>query len=532
MMQFELNKERPSIIKVVGIGGGGSNAVNHMFRQGIKGVDFVVCNTDAQALDMSPVPKKIQLGKNLTEGLGAGSNPEAGRNAAMETVDEIRNMLSDNTKMVFITAGMGGGTGTGAAPVIAGIAKELGILTVGIVTVPFNFEGPRRRQQATSGIEQLKKNVDTLLIICNDKLREIHGNLSYTQAFAHADNILNVAAKSIAEIITITYNINVDFADVVTVMKESGVAIMGCAAADGENRATQAIEHALESPLLNDNNIEGARYILLNITSAEKEVTLDEVGEITGYIQEQSGYTAEIIMGIGKDDTLGDKLCVTVIATGFKTQEEINHPAKPAAEKKVHQLIEEPKDEFKPETSEKISLTDPMRHHQQTDEDESEDIKASPVPEPYIIIRNEEKPVTVELDPVSSGMPVEPMQDKEPEETKMETEPEIFSVTETPIEIKETTKTVSIPYVPQEEEDPVSAARRRIMEIRRVNFKINTPQGLTDLEKEPAYKRRNVKLENVPPSTESNVSRYTLSEDSEKKPELKANNTFIHDRVD
>lgn len=528
MIQFELNKERPSIIKVVGVGGGGSNAVNHMFRQGIKGVDFVVCNTDVQALEMSPVPKKIQLGKNLTEGLGAGSNPEAGRNAAMETVDDIKAMLSDNTKMVFITAGMGGGTGTGAAPVIAGIAKELGVLTVGIVTVPFNFEGPRRRQQATSGIEQLKKNVDTLLIICNDKLREIHGNLSYTQAFAHADNILNVAAKSIAEIITITYNINVDFADVVTVMKESGVAIMGCAIAEGENRAMQAIEHALESPLLNDNHIEGARYILLNITSAEKEVTLDEVGEITEYIQKQSGNTAEIIMGIGKDESLGDKLCVTVIATGFKTQDEINHPAKPAVEKKVHQLMDEPRQETKPV----VIAADPKPGYHQQVEEEEEELRASPVPEPYIIIRNEEKPLTVELDPVSTGMPDEPVAEKEPEEIKAAAEPEIFSVTETPIEIKETPKTASIPYVPMEEEDPVSAARRRIMEISRKSFKINTPQGLTDMEKEPAYKRRNVKLENVPPSTESNVSRYTLSEDSEKKPELKANNTFIHDRVD
>jgi cell division protein FtsZ len=296
-MEFELPKDQVSIIKVIGIGGGGSNAVNHMYRQGIKGVDFIICNTDEQALEVSPVPNKIQLGTSLTEGRGAGSIPEVGRNAAIENADDIRKILEVNTKMVFITAGMGGGTGTGAAPVVAGIAKELGILTVGIVTMPFAFEGRKREQQAREGLESLKKNVDTLLVIKNDKLREIYGNLKLNEAFAQADNVLTTAAKSIAEIITKTYYVNVDFADVFTVMNNSGAAIMGSASAGGPDRAITAVKNALESPLLNDNNIEGARYILLNIVSGtgDYELTMDEFDEITSYVQEAAGFSADLI---------------------------------------------------------------------------------------------------------------------------------------------------------------------------------------------------------------------------------------------
>src|SRR5436190_3756187 len=323
MLQFELPKDRTSIIEVIGVGGGGSDAVNHMYRQGIKGVEFIVCNTDAQALEISPVPMKIQLGSSLTEGRGAGSIPEVGRNAAIENIDELKAILGDNTKMVFITAGMGGGTGTGAAPIIAQAAKELGILTVGIVTVPFIFEGKKRKIQADNGIDELKKNVDTLLIICNDKLREMYGNLKLGEAFSHADDILTIAAKGIAEIITVTGYINVDFEDVKTVMTNSGVAIMGSAVANGENRAVQAVEEALASPLLNDNNIKGARYILMNIASGSHEVTMDEIGSITDYIQDEAGLTADIIWGNCTDETLGEKLSVTIIATGFKTREEL-----------------------------------------------------------------------------------------------------------------------------------------------------------------------------------------------------------------
>src|SRR5215510_7963079 len=323
MLQFELPKDRTSIIKVIGVGGGGSNAVNHMFRQGIKGVEFIVCNTDAQALDISPVPHKIQLGTSLTDGRGAGSIAEVGRNAAIESIEDVRKILSHNTKMVFITAGMGGGTGTGAAPVIAQTAKEMGILTVGIVTVPFNFEGPKRIKQAEEGIENLKRSVDTLLVICNEKLREMYGNQTISQAFTQADNVLTIAAKGIAEIITVTGYINVDFEDVKTVMTSSGVAIMGSAIASGPDRAIKAVEMALNSPLLNDNNIRGAKYILMNIASATTEVTMDEISEITDYIQRESGMTADIIWGNCTDETLGENLSITLIATGFKTKHEL-----------------------------------------------------------------------------------------------------------------------------------------------------------------------------------------------------------------
>ncbi len=321
-MQFEMLKEKSSIIKVIGVGGGGGNAVNHMYKQGITGVDFIICNTDAQALELSPIPNKVQLGASLTEGMGAGSIPEVGKNSAIENIDDIKQMLGVNTKMLFITAGMGGGTGTGASPIIAKAARELDILTVGIITTPFSFEGKRRKMQAEEGMEELKKYVDSFLVISNDRLRQIFGNLTMSSAFAQADNILTTAAKGIAEIITLPGYINVDFKDVRTVMKDSGVSIMGSSAAEGENRALKAVEGALSSPLLKDNEIEGARYILLNISSGEKEVTMDEVSIITDYIQEEAGLAADLIWGNCKDESLGDKLSVTIIATGFQTKDE------------------------------------------------------------------------------------------------------------------------------------------------------------------------------------------------------------------
>jgi cell division protein FtsZ len=318
-MEFDIPRETGSIIKVIGVGGGGSNAVNHMYNQGIVGVDFIVCNTDRQALDISPVPFKVQLGPALTEGRGAGMLPEVGMQAAIENIEEIRELLSKNTKMVFVTAGMGGGTGTGAAPVIAQVAKDLGILTVGIVTVPFNFEGRKRRQQAEEGLDKMRQNVDTLLIINNERLREFGKNMSLTDAFSHADNILTVAAKGIAEVISVTGIINVDFNDVNTVLRNSGQAIMGSAIAEGDDRAIVAVKNALTSPLLNDNDINGARYVLLNITYGSKEVMMDEITEITDYIQDAAGATADVIWGHGFDASLGEKLSITLIATGFSS---------------------------------------------------------------------------------------------------------------------------------------------------------------------------------------------------------------------
>ena len=316
-MKFDLPKDQASIIKVIGVGGGGSNAVNHMYNQGITGVDFMICNTDAQALEQSPIPNKIQLGTTLTEGLGAGANPEVGKNAAIEDVEAIKAVLQNNTKMVFITAGMGGGTGTGAAPIIAETAREMGILTVGIVTIPFSFEGRRRKQQADEGLEALRNSVDTLLIINNDKLRMMYGNLRMGEAFSKADDILAVAAKGISEIITVTGYVNTDFRDVQTVMKDGGTAIMGSGTAEGENRAIDAVTKALASPLLNDNEIKGANYILLNITSGTEEITMDEIGDITDFIQDEAGLTADVIWGNCTDESLGEKVSVTVIATGF-----------------------------------------------------------------------------------------------------------------------------------------------------------------------------------------------------------------------
>ncbi|MCR9084341.1 MAG: cell division protein FtsZ, partial [Cyclobacteriaceae bacterium] len=332
--RFDLPKNQKSIIKVIGVGGGGSNAVNHMYNQGIKDVEFVVVNTDAQALKSSPVPLRLQLGANLTEGLGAGANPEQGKNAALESQEEIRELLADNTKMVFITAGMGGGTGTGAAPVLAKIAKELNILTVGIVTAPFMFEGRKKMAVAQAGIEALRENCDTVLVILNDKLREIYGNLAIRTAFGKADDILTTAAKSIAEIITIHQDVNVDFEDVKTVMKDAGAAVMGSSTEEGEGRAIRAAGAAISSPLLNNVDIKGAEKILLSIMSGEdEELSMDELSEITEYIQEKAGDNAEVIFGQGIDPELGKAIRVTVIATGFEMDKLDGTPAaKPKAQ--------------------------------------------------------------------------------------------------------------------------------------------------------------------------------------------------------
>ena len=349
-ISFDLPKNQSNVIKVIGVGGGGSNAINHMFSQGIKGVDFVICNTDAQALENSPVPIKIQLGVSLTEGLGAGANPKVGEQSAVESMEEIKNMLTTNTKMIFITAGMGGGTGTGAAPIIAKMAKELDILTVGIVTIPFQFEGKLRNDQAQIGVENLRQNVDSLVVINNNKLREVYGNLGFKAGFSKADEVLATAARGIAEVITHHYTQNIDLRDAKTVLSNSGTAIMGSASAIGASRAKEAITKALDSPLLNDNKISGAKNVLLLIVSGAEEITIDEIGEISDHIQDEAGHSANIIMGVGEDESLEGAISITVIATGFNAEQQ-NEIVNTESKKIIHTLEEEQRAEqvLKPE---------------------------------------------------------------------------------------------------------------------------------------------------------------------------------------
>ncbi|MBK5284336.1 MAG: cell division protein FtsZ [Bacteroidia bacterium] len=505
-------KDRTSIIKVIGVGGGGSNAVNHMFRQGIKGVEFIVCNTDAQALDISPVPHKIQLGTSLTEGRGAGSMAEVGRNAAIENIEDIRKVLSHNTKMVFITAGMGGGTGTGAAPVIAQTAREMGILTVGIVTVPFNFEGPKRIRQAEEGIENMKKNVDTLLVICNEKLREMHGNQTISQAFTQADNVLTIASKGIAEIITVTGYVNVDFEDVKTVMTNSGVAIMGSAIASGEDRAISAVEQALNSPLLNDNNIRGAKYILMNIASGTSEVTMDEISEITDYIQKESGMTADIIWGNCVDEGLEDKLSVTLIATGFKTKHEL--------------------DEEERKTKVYLPFDKSQLHHSTEESNVTKEVHA-PVKEMTVSVKEPKQEVQAEQQTeISEARKFEfdIKQKAETQTVKTEEQPKNINPQMTKRTVEPTAQASASQPV-QADEEQQRKARERVERLKEVSVKFPST-NVYDMENTPAFIRKNVQLNPVPHSSENNVSRYTLGTDAENKPELKSTNSFLHDNVD
>jgi len=557
MMKFDLPQDNSSIIKVIGVGGGGSNAVNHMYKQGIKGVDFIVCNTDQQALDISPVPLKIVLGSSLTKGRGAGSLPEVGRNAAIENIEEVKAILGNNTEMVFITAGLGGGTGTGAAPVIAQAAKEMGILTVGIVTIPFGFEGKKRKAQADLGLEQLKENVDTLLVISNDKLREIYGNLKVTEAFGHADDILTTAAKGIADIITTTLQINTDINDVKTVMKNSGVAIMGSAQASGEHRAIRSVEQAMSSPLLNDSNIRGARYVLVNVTCGDDEITMDELGEITDFIQDAAGMTAEVIKGYGVDSSLGDKVSVTIIATGFNSNADLGIKIEKAPEKKVFSLVDElPKVEniappvtstpvveemtsfFKDEVVAPVNeVVTPVAEVTPVVNEVSEVSEEIVAEEPFMFIRNEvveetpvaeteeEKQITFEFEITNNNSNV--VSYEEPFiVSKVNEEPTMES--DFVIESKDESKTIA--EVQQDEQ--LRKSQERIEKLKQLSFKLKSPNGLSELENEPAYKRRNVALDSTPHSSESQVSRYTLSEGDDKKVEIKPNNSFLHDNVD
>lgn len=522
MLKFEMPKNQSSIIKVIGVGGGGSNAVTHMYKQGIRGVDFIICNTDCQALETSPVPMKVQLG---TKGLGAGSIPQVGREAANENIDQLRKILENNAKMVFITAGMGGGTGTGAAPVIAALAKELGILTVGIVTLPFSFEGRKRAQQARAGIDELRKSVDTLLIICNDKLRELEGDLKLSEAFGKADNILTVAAKGIAEIITVTGYINVDFEDVKTVMKDSGKAIMGSGTASGENRALEAVQMAMTSPLLDDANIRGASNILLYISSGSEEITLDEVMEITDYIQHEAGSSADIIWGNGTDETLGDKISITLIATGFdskgKGAEESVKIVYPL--ESVEKAPEMPKEIPSKQTIEEIQLV----NSRQTDP-VTEVTRLTPVDESTE--KKEEKRVfTFEFNQQSIPAPVNQAAANTPVSSNANSVKEPVIVTEKKTQPGfDFLRSFSNKDVETKQEEKF---KDRTQKLEEMSLKIKTPEGLAEMEKQPAYLRKKVELTEPAPSSETEISRYTLFK-NENGVEMKQNNSFLHDNVD
>ncbi len=576
-MEFNLPKGKPSIIKVIGVGGGGSNAVNHMFDQGIKGVDFLICNTDQQALDISPVGEKLQLGGTLTEGMGAGSIPDVGRNAAIESADDIAKIFDPETRMVFITAGMGGGTGTGAAPIIATAAREMGILTVGIVTLPFLFEGRKRKQQAEKGIEELRGAVDTLLIINNDKLRQMFGNLKMSEVFEQADNVLTIAAKGIAEIITRTGHINVDFQDVSTVMRNSGVAVMGAAVATGENRAIAAVENALSSPLLNDNDIKGARFILLNMEFGQEEITMDEIADITDYIQEEAGSTADIIWGYGQNEEMTDGLSVTLIATGFELAKGNGgeETMKTTTGKTVHTLEDAqpqvltspiPKSEPAKPAAPKTGLADPYIKGEEAQgkiefklempEDEKPAPKQAPL-EPYIRPVNQapETPVTPPTPQVQNPVPTPtptPQASTPPPAPKME-EPKPFvpkPMAQTPPPAAPVNHPVPAPEsvithsledeAPKAEmqstdEEQQSRVKNRMGRLKDLSRRLRTASGLSELEDVPAYQRRAVSLEDVPHSSESQVSRYSLDEpDAEggKNPGISTNNSFLHDNVD
>ena len=489
LISFDLPKDKSSIIKVIGVGGGGGNAVNHMFQQGITDVDFVLCNTDAQALQNSPVPVKIQLGESLTEGKGAGNQPTIGREAAIESLNTVSELLHHNTSMVFITAGMGGGTGTGAAPVIAEEAKKLGILTVAIVTMPFRFEGQKRMKQAIEGIKEIKQYVDSLLVIHNERLREMYGDLTVSDAFGHADNVLTIAAKGIAEIITVHGSVNVDFADVQTVMTNSGVAIMGSAAADGEDRAMTAIQEALSSPLLNNNDIHGASNILLNLTSGTEEIRMDEVGQITDYVQEASGQSANIIWGIGTDEKLGNKINITIIATGFN----VNSIPELAVEEK--------------QTKDVVSLSDTITVNQS---------------KPRPTITNDTLDDAIEL--------ITPQRTIEFEGTGDKLEKfELESLGKEKLSFN--TEVANINKV---KEERTKSLNKNQEELKRISYKSRKSKNINELEKEPAYLRKKIDLEesDVSSSDDTETSKFALTEDEDKNIKLSEDNKYLHDNVD
>ena len=642
-ISFDLPKNQSNVIKVIGVGGGGSNAINHMFSQGIKGVDFVICNTDSQALENSPVPNKIQLGISLTEGLGAGANPKVGEQSAVESIEEIRNMLTTNTKMVFITAGMGGGTGTGAAPIIAKMAKDLDILTVGIVTIPFAFEGKTRNEQAQIGVEKLRQNVDSLVVINNNKLREVYGNLGFKAGFSKADEVLATAARGIAEVITHHYTQNIDLRDAKTVLSNSGTAIMGSATASGANRAKEAIGRALDSPLLNDNKIKGAKNVLLLIVSGSDEITIDEIGEISDHIQSEAGNSANIIMGVGEEDSLESSIAITVIATGFNVEQQneivntetkkiihtledeqkaeqtltpkttgspVQLPGKPImsqpkAESPVvrHTLFDHPEEDVLPfenyiksseflkninvsfeevkvenlqtfnqlevnkiNVNEFVIIEAPKKQTEASQANVIEDdqilmfdLPINPVQHNKVEQEQDEKPVVYNLEEieVNDYVEVAPVTEVSFEGIKryslddyQEVEDHLSNAKPSKPEVKEVVdeelnfekKVVSEPENEGDaslEDDPFNSPISKILsdrteerkrKMKEFNYKFkNSPSRIDEIEKEPAYKRMGVDLNN--PKTESQISRTSVNTD-DNEVELRRNNSFLHDNVD
>jgi cell division protein FtsZ len=518
MIHFEIPKNQSSIIKVIGVGGGGSNAVNYMHSLGIEGVDFVVCNTDSQALALSPIMNKVQLGPHLTSGLGAGANPEIGKQSCEESLEDISKILKVNTRMVFITAGMGGGTGTGGAPVVAKICRDLGILTVGIVTTPFTYEGRKRMKQAQEGIERMREHVDTVLIISNDKLRQQFGNLPFTKAFAKADDILATAAKCITDVITTTGQINVDFADVCTVMKNGGVAILGSAQATGENRALMAVEQALNSPLLNDSDIRGAKWLLLNITSSsgEYEHTMDEAEAIQAYVQQMAGDNCDVILGMGHDPNLEDRIAVTVIATGFNYKEiNIDFPSFKAKEpEKINFKLEEAsvagtipdiRLETKIDAPQQVDLTpvlvempepEPMQFYiketvEATYQEPVQELRQEMVEEPKPAFVYEEKPVE------EIAMRLVLKKEEQVDDVVMKIGDRVLTADE--IEEK------------RRFEEQKRALEERAERLRNMSFKIKASESSDDMENVPAYMRKKIDLDNnAPGSGSSHYSGYSV----------------------
>lgn len=533
LFQFDLPKEQSSIIKVFGVGGGGGNAVNYMFDHGIIGVNFVVLNTDEQALTMSRVPNKIQLGPALTRGLGAGSNPEVGGKAAEESEEVIRELLGKNTKMVFITAGMGGGTGTGAAPVVARIAREMDILTVGIVTTPFWFEGKGRHNSAVEGIERLRQHVDTLLIIDNDRIRQMYGNLTRSQGFAHANNILTTAAKAISEIITVPGEINVDFADVYTVMKNGGSAVMGCASADGEDRASIAVTHALNSPLLNHSSIKGARKVLVNITTGTKQVTMDEIGSIMEYVQESAGST-DIILGACDDPSLGEKLSVTIIATGFEVNNNLSYGEHKTYT--VYELNSTKESEVVQQEAPAVTTVEPVvTVTEKAEEVVSHNLSIEDIvgqtQEPTLftgVVETEvrENVVEFEVTPEQQNLTfAETVSEKVVEEDLSSTVKEKEEADFVLYQRSGTVQNSLVDVTPEELENTL-LDRKKI--LGGLSFKPSA-KNIHELEEVPAYMRRDMEIDDSKSfSSDEETSRYSVKSGSS----ISTNNSYLHDNVD
>ncbi len=560
IIDFNLPKNQSSVIKVIGIGGGGGNAINYMYENGIEGVDFAICNTDTQALEASPIPVKIQLGENLTSGLGAGSNPEVGMQAAVESIDRINELLDSNTNMLFITAGMGGGTGTGAAPVIAKAANEKGILTVGVVTMPFETEGGRRHDHAKSGLEELRKHVDTLLVINNQKLLEVHGDLTLSKAFSKANEVLNIATKGIAEVITQHLTVNIDLSDARLVLQKSGTAIMGQAQAEGENRAVEAVKNALDSPLLNDNDIFGSKHVLLKIVtgdSEEDEISMNELKLITDTIQKQAGNNVNIINGVGTDPELGSKLSVTVIATGFEAKEEQKEVVVGIGEDETLDTISS-NSKLKDETIE--NLTEDFSQQSMFDFEDNMDVSFSEIED---TVANTEEDENNLIEPaVSDSVEEETTEMKEEERVILSLDDETVQTNEVEEEVildldsekeeikeEDNQEEVSFHFNMEETEkaplmrERVSinsqdlpeneiTSRKREEKLKNISNILRTPSGLTNLIDEPAFKRNGIDLEDTPHSSDSEISSQTLSLGDDNVVQLKQNNSFLHDNVD